>query len=159
MIGEPYLLLKWVHILSSTVLFGTGIGTAFQMVFAMRTGKVETVHSVASGVVLADWIFTLPAGVLQPLSGLALALMLGYSLMESWLVLTYLLYVLAFACWLPVVRLQIRIRDIAGQALTQGAPIPDAARRAYKMWCWLGWPAFTALIAVFWLMVRRPELW
>ncbi len=156
---DPYLVLKWIHILSSTVLFGTGMGTAFQMVRAMRTDRVETIHSVASGVVVADWIFTTPAGIVQPLSGLTLVWLAGYHWAEPWLLLTYALYALAFACWAPVVRLQIRIRDLAGGALAQGAPLPGAARRHYRLWFALGWPAFLALLAVFWLMVAEPPLW
>lgn len=156
---DPYLLARWLHILSSTVLFGTGIGTAFQMVWAMRTGKVETVHSVASGVVWADWLFTTPAGIAQPLTGLWLIYIAGYSFVEPWLLATYALYVLAFICWAPVVHLQIRIRDLAGAALATGAPLPDDARRLYRIWFALGWPAFAALAGVFWLMVSRPALW
>ncbi|MDH3262554.1 MAG: DUF2269 domain-containing protein [Paracoccaceae bacterium] len=152
-----YLVLKWLHILSSTVLFGTGIGTAFQMVFAMRTGRVETVHAVASGVVRADWLFTAPAGVLQPATGVALALVAGYALTEPWLVLTYAAYVLAFACWAPVVWLQIRIRDLAGRALAEGRPLPEEVQRLYRIWFTLGWPAFGALVGVFWLMVSKPD--
>ncbi len=151
-----YLTLKWLHILSSTLLFGTGIGTAFQMVRAMRTGRVETIHSVASSVVLADWIFTTPAGVLQPLTGLALIHLTGHAPSEPWLLLTYAAYLLAFACWAPVVRLQIRIRDLAGAALAEGRPLPDEARRLYRLWFALGWPAFAALTGVFWLMVAKP---
>ena len=154
---DPYLTAKWLHILSSTVLFGTGIGTAFQMVWAMRTGRVETIHSVASGVVVADWIFTTPAGIFQPLSGLWLIHLAGYGLTEPWLVATYALYLLAFCCWAPVLHLQIRIRDLAGEALATGAPLPAAARRAYRIWFALGWPAFSALVAVFWLMVNKPD--
>jgi uncharacterized membrane protein len=153
---DPYLALKWLHILSSTVLFGTGIGTAFQMVWAMRTGRVETIHSVASGVVMADWLFTTPAGVIQPATGIALALMAGWSLAEPWLLATYAAYVLAFLCWAPVVHLQIRIRDLAGRALAEGAPLPAEAWRLYRIWFALGWPAFAALVAVFWLMVSKP---
>ena len=156
---DPYLFAKWLHILSSTVLFGTGIGTAFQMVWAMRTKKVETIHSVTSGVVVADWIFTTPAGILQPLTGLWLIYLTGYSLSEPWLILTYALYVLAFACWFQVVRLQIRIRDLAREALSQGTPLPEAASSAYKKWFVLGWPAFIGLTIVFWLMVSKPALW
>jgi uncharacterized membrane protein len=152
-----YLTLKWLHILSSTVLFGTGIGTAFQMVWAMRTGRVETIHSVASGVVVADWLFTTPAGILQPLTGLALVHLAGYSASEPWLLLTYAGYVLAFACWAPVVHLQIRIRDLAGTALATGTPLPVEARRLYRIWFALGWPAFGALVGIFWLMVSRPD--
>lgn len=154
---DPYFLLKWLHILSSTVLFGTGIGTAFQMICAMRTGRIETIHSVASGVVMADWIFTAPAGIIQPLSGLALIRQQGWSLTEPWLLATYALYIVAFACWAPVVQLQIRIRNLAAESLATGAPLPDAARRAYRVWFTLGWPAFLALIGVFWLMVAKPD--
>ena len=156
---DPYLTAKWLHILSSTVLFGTGIGTAFQMVWAMRTSQIGTIHSVASGVVVADWLFTTPAGIIQPLTGLWLIHLSGYALTESWLVVTYGLYLLAFACWAPVVHLQIRIRDHAAQALHEGTPLPAEARRAYRLWFVLGWPAFGALIAVFWLMVSKPALW
>lgn len=129
------------------------------MVWAMRTGRVETIHSVASGVVMADWIFTTPAGVIQPLTGLWLIHLQGWSLTEPWLLLSYALYLLAFLCWAPVVHLQMRIRDLAGQALGAGAPLPQAARRAYALWFALGWPAFAALTLVFWLMVTKPSLW
>ncbi|KZY44170.1 hypothetical protein A3731_33795, partial [Roseovarius sp. HI0049] len=130
---DPYLLAKWLHILSSTVLFGTGIGTAFQMVWAMRTGRLETIHSVASGVVVADWLFTLPAGIVQPLTGLWLVHLAGYGAGEPWLVATYGLYLVALAAWVPVVRLQIRIRDMAGEALVREEPLPGAARRAFRV--------------------------
>lgn len=156
---DPYLLAKWAHILSSTVLFGTGIGTAFQMVWAIRTRRVETVHSVASGVVVADWIFTTPAGLLQPLSGIWLVYLLGFSLFEPWLIVTYVLYVVAFACWLPVVFLQIRIRDLAKEALEHGTALPERIFTAFRVWFILGWPAFSALIVVYWLMVAKPQLW
>jgi len=156
---DPYLIAKTLHILSSTILFGTGIGTAFQMVWAMRTRRVETIHSVASGVVWADWLFTTPAGIIQPLTGLWLVYLAGYALSEPWLVTTYLLYVLAFVCWAPVVHLQIRIRDLSGAALAEQASLPPAAYRAYRIWFALGWPAFAALIGVFWLMVAKPALW
>jgi len=156
---DPYLTLKYLHILSSTVLFGTGMGTAFQMVWAWRTGKVQTIHSVASGVVIADWIFTTPAGIIQPLTGVAIIYVAGYSWNEPWLLLTYALYVVAFICWAPVVHLQIRIRDMAAKALENNTPLPARASRYFRIWFLLGWPAFAALLAVFWLMVHKPPLW
>lgn len=155
---DPYLTARWLHILSSTVLFGTGIGTAFQMVWAMRTGRVETIHAVASGVVIADWIFTTPAGVIQPLTGLWLIHLAGYKPTETWLLITCALYILAFLCWAPVVLLQLKIRDLAGVALATNTPLPAAAQRYFRIWCALGVPAFTALVAMFWLMVNRPEI-
>ena len=156
---DPFLVAKWLHILSSTVLFGTGIGTAFQMVWAMKTGRVETIYSVSSGVVLADWLFTTPAGIFQPFSGIWLVYLLGYSLLEPWLIVTYILYLIAFACWLPVVGLQIRIRNYAKQSYEDGAPLPDAAKADFRRWFILGWPAFTALIIIYWLMIAKPPLW
>lgn len=154
---QAYEIAKWLHILSSTILFGTGLGTAFQMVMAMRTGRVETVHSVASAVVLADWLFTTPAGLIQPATGAWMIALAGWPPAAPWLLAAYALYILAFACWAPVVLLQIRIRDLAAQALAAGTPLPGEARRLYRLWLALGWPAFLALVAVFWLMVTKPS--
>ncbi|MCA0870942.1 DUF2269 domain-containing protein [Seohaeicola saemankumensis] len=153
---DPYLTAKWLHILSSTVLFGTGIGTAFQMVWAMRGNDPRVIARVSSGVVLADWIFTTPAGLAQPATGIWLIWQAGHDPWSGWLVAAYVLYLLAFACWAPVVRLQIRIRDLARIAATANRPLPVEARRAYRIWFALGWPAFAALIAIFWLMVVKP---
>jgi uncharacterized membrane protein len=152
---DAYLIAKWLHILSATVLFGTGIGTAFQMVWAMRGNRAEVVAGVGSGVVAADWLFTLPAGIVQPLTGFWLAHLAGWSLTAPWLLLTYALYLVALAAWLPVVWLQYRIRDLCRAA--GPGPVPDKARRLYRIWFLLGWPGFGALVAVFWLMVSRPD--
>lgn len=153
---DPYLLAKWLHILSATVLFGAGLGTAFSMVWAMRSDRAEVVGSVASGVVVADWIFTTPAGVLQPLTGLWLIHLTGFSPWEDWLLLTYGLYALAFLAWAPVVWLQYRIRDLALAAAP--GPLPNGARRHYRIWCALGVPGFGTLVGVFWLMLSKPDL-
>ncbi|WGI21075.1 DUF2269 domain-containing protein [Amylibacter sp. IMCC11727] len=155
---DLYLIAKWIHILSSTVLFGTGIGTAFQMVWAWRSQNPQTIAHVSGGVVIADWLFTTPAGLVQPLSGLALIALQGWSLNAPWLLATYALYVLAFICWAPVVHLQIRIRNLARTAAQNNAPLPPEARRAFRLWFALGWPAFAALVAIFWLMISKPDL-
>lgn len=151
---DAYLLAKTLHILSATVLFGTGIGTAFQMVWAMRGDRAEVVAGVGMGVVAADWLFTLPAGLVQPLTGLWLAHLAGWSLTEPWLILTYALYLIAFVAWAPVVWLQYRIRDLCRAA--PPGPVPQEARRLYHLWFLLGWPGFGALVAVIWLMVSKP---
>ncbi len=156
---DPYLLAKWLHILSSTILFGTGIGTAFQMVWVMRGGDAQQVSGVADGVVIADWLFTTPAGVIQPLTGAWLIWLAGHDWTAPWLLVTYALYLLAFLCWAPVVHLQIRIRDLATKAAKEGTPLPPDAYRAYRNWFALGWPAFAALVAIYWLMVTKPPLW
>jgi uncharacterized membrane protein len=154
-----YFLIKTVHILSATVLFGTGIGTAFQMWRAHLSGDSRAIASTARSVVVADWLFTTPAIVIQPLTGLALAHMAGVDLLSSWLVATYGLYVIAGVCWLPVVGLQLRVRDLARKAVNENTPLPESYFKSMRFWFALGWPAFGALIVIFWLMVARPELW
>lgn len=156
---DPYLALKWIHILSSTVLFGTGMGTAFHMWMAHRRGDARAIATVAGNVVLADWLFTLPAGIVQPATGFTMVLMAGFDPRESWLVATYALYLLALACWVPVVILQMHARSLAAVAAAEGAPLPPAYHRIMRRWFVLGWPAFAALIVVFWLMVAKPSLW
>ena len=156
---DLYFLLKWVHILSSTVLFGFGAGTAYYFWMAHLSRDARTIARVGSMVVTADWIFTGTSGVLQPLSGLALIFNAGYDPAASWLVVTYLLYVLAFACWAPVVWLQIRARDLAAAAAKTETPLPPEYFRAMRLWFALGWPAFLGLLGIFWLMVAKPELW
>lgn len=154
-----YLLLKTIHILSSTVLFGTGMGTAFQMWKAHRDGDVHAIAAVNRNVVLADWLFTTPAVIIQPLTGWLLLRAAGFDPMAPWLVLTYGLYLLAGACWLPVVFIQLRLRDLAQAAAHAGTPLDAHYWRLYRIWFWLGWPAFGGLVVVFWLMVAKPPLW
>lgn len=156
---EPYLVAKWIHVLGSTVLFGTGLGTAFFLWSAERSGDARTVAIAAARVVRADWIFTLGSGVAQPMSGAWLIAVVGYDPMDSWLVAAYGLYLLALGCWMPVVWLQIRIRDLAAAAASEGKPLPPLFRRYFRWWFALGWPAFLGLLVVFALMIARPKLW
>lgn len=154
-----YGVIKTLHILSSTVLFGTGMGTAFQMWAAHRRGDVHVLAAVNRQVVLADWCFTTPAVIVQPLTGLWLVHLANFDPWAPWLVLTYALYLLAGACWLPVVFIQLRLARMAEAAAATGTPLPDNYWRLYCIWFWLGWPAFGGLVVVFWLMVTKPALW
>jgi len=156
---DLYLLLKWVHILSSTVLFGFGAGTAYYFWMAHLSRDARTIAKVGSMVVTADWLFTGSSGIAQPLSGLLLAANAGYDLGASWLVVTYLLYGVALACWVPVVWLQIRARDLARAAVVADTELPPDYFRVMRLWFALGWPAFLGLVGVFWLMVFKPDLW
>ena len=153
------LTLKWVHIVSSTVLFGTGLGTAFQGWFAHRTGEPKVIAAVFRNIVRADWLFTATSGVIQPLSGVLLARAMGFDLKESWLVAAFALYGLAALCWFPVVWIQMKARDLAADAAVAGVPLPALYGRLMRLWFALGWPAFLALLGVFWLMVKKPALW
>lgn len=152
-----YDLLKLIHILSAAVLFGTGAGIAFFMVVAHRTGRADVVAATARIVVLADFVFTTPAVIIQPLSGFALMMVQGYRPFEPWLLAAYGLYALIGACWLPVVAIQLHIRSLANAATTQGGPLPPAYHRLFRIWFWLGWPAFAGVLGIYWLMVSRPQ--
>jgi len=152
-----YLTIKWLHILSSTVLFGTGAGTAFFMLMANRSGDVRAIAWATRTVVLADWLFTTPAVIFQPLSGIALVYLAHYPLTALWLVAALALYVVAGACWLPVVWLQLRMRALAQAAVAQNAALPDIYHRYFRWWFGLGCLAFPAVIAIFWLMVTTPD--
>ncbi len=153
---SAYEVVKTLHVLSGAIIFGTGLGTAFVMWRADRGGDLAAIAFAARHTVIADWLFTTPAVIFQPLSGLWLAGQAGFSLGEGWLLWTYGLYALAAACWLPVVRLQLRLRDLAGEAAAAGAPLPPGYRRAMIAWFRLGWPAFIAMLAIFYLMVAKP---
>jgi uncharacterized membrane protein len=151
-----YLVVKWLHILSSTLLFGTGLGSAWYMFLASRTGDARVVAAVARLVVLADWVFTTTTIVFQPLSGWYMARLAGIPLTARWITWTLALYVLAGVCWLPVVWLQMRMRDMAREAAAQGLPLPPLYRRFFHWWTALGVPAFIAMVAIFYLMVAKP---
>ncbi len=157
--SDPYLWLKWVHILSATVLFGTGLGSALHMWLTHLRRDPRAMAVVARNVVLVDWLFTAPSGAVQPLSGLSLVYLGGADPFESWLVISYVLYAVAALCWFPVVRLQTRIRDIAAAAAADEVELPPEYHHYMRIWFWLGWPAFVSLLAVFALMVMRPSLW
>jgi uncharacterized membrane protein len=154
---DPVVLVKWVHVVSSTVLFGTGLGTAYYMLLAWRSGRPLIAAAVGRMVVRADWIFTLTAGIVQPATGIALILLEGWDPHSGWLVVTYILYAVAFVCWVPVLVLQIQATRIAA-ALPDGVPLPEAYHRRMRIWFLLGWPAFVALLGVFYLMIAKPDL-
>lgn len=150
-----YLLLKWIHIVSATILFGTGIGSAFYMFMANRSKDTTSIYFATRHVVIADWIFTTPAIIVQFLSGLALMHVTGYTLEDAWLLWSIGLYFFAGACWLPVVWMQIRMRDIAKSARQTGEPLPARYWQFDRWWIILGALAFPAVIVIFWLMVTK----
>ena len=153
---STFLLLKWVHILSSVLLVGTGFGSAFYLYFIHRTRNTHAIAEVSRLVVKADFWFTAPAVVVQPLSGLAMISLAGYPLTQTWLLWTYALYALAGACWLPVVWLQIRMAAMAATAVHHSASLPTRYWQYARYWEWLGYPAFLAMFAIYALMVFKP---
>jgi uncharacterized membrane protein len=150
-----YMALKTLHILSMVLLFGTGLGSAFYKWMADRSGNVAHIAATNRHVVLADWVFTTPTVIFQPLSGLAMVYIAGYPLSTPWIAISLVLFCFAGACWLPVVWLQIRMREMSTAAATDQTALPDAYWRMARYWFWLGLPAFTAMVLVVALMVFK----
>ena len=151
-----YITLKYLHILSSTLLFGTGLGSAFYMFFTNRSGDVRAIAVVSRRVVWADWLFTTPTAIIQPATGLYLVHLTGLPLSTAWIAWSLALFVLAGSCWLPVVRIQIRMARIAERAVKEGAELPPLFWRYHRIWTALGVPAFIAFVVIFYLMTAKP---
>lgn len=154
---EYYLPLKMLHIISSTLLFGTGLGTAFFMWRADRGGELSLMAATAKSVVLADWVFTAPAVIIQPLSGLAMMAIAGIPITTTWIMWSLALYVLVGLCWLPVVWIQMRVAKLLNEAEQLSAATNDTYKQYMKWWYALGWPAFIAVMGVFYLMIFKPN--
>jgi uncharacterized membrane protein len=152
-----YLLVKTVHILSSVLLVGTGFGSAFYMFFANRSRKLAAQAVVARLVVLADWLFTTPTIFIQPLTGLLLVHWAGWPLTAPWILWSIGLYIVAGACWLPVMWLQIEMKRMAEESLRLDKGLPDRYWRYARRWEMLGYPAFVAMLAIYFLMVVKPS--
>ena len=155
---NTYLLLKFLHIISGTVLFGTGIGIAFFKLSTDRSGNIKAIQVVAERIVLADLIFTTPAVIVQPVTGFYLAYIAGFPMASGWIMYAFFLYVVAGCCWLPVLWLQIKMRDIARISDKQNVQLPQQYWKYSRIWFWLGVPAFGAITIVYWLMVFKPTL-
>jgi uncharacterized membrane protein len=153
-----YFVLKFVHLVGAAVLLGTGAGIAFFLLIAHRTGEVRVIAAVARFVVIADFLFTATAVVVQPATGVALALHVGYGLEQGWIELSILLYLVVGAFWLPVLWMQLRMRDLAADAAVRDAALPAEYHRLFRWWFAFGFPAFAAVLAIYWLMITRPEL-
>jgi uncharacterized membrane protein len=151
-------LLRFIHVIGATVLFGAGLGIAFFMVMAHRTGDPARIAHVAETVVIADTVFTATAVVLQPITGVLLARAIGWPVSEGWIVFSAVLYVVTGLFWLPVVAIQVRLRNLARAAAASGTPLPKAYHRLYRIWFAFGFPAFFAVLGIFWLMLTRPAI-
>jgi uncharacterized membrane protein len=151
-------LTRWLHVIGACVLLGTGAGIAFFMVMAQRTNDARVIAHVADTVVIADWVFTASAVVLQPVTGVLLAEAIGWRLTEPWLALSLVLYVVVGVFWLPVVWIQHRLRALARAAAARGSGLPPEYRRLYRIWFAAGFPAFAGVLAILWLMLARPLL-
>lgn len=150
--------LRWIHVIGACVLLGTGAGIAFFMVMAHRSNDARLIAQTARIVVIADYLFTTSAVIVQPITGFLLAEMIGWRLSEEWLAISLILYAVTGCFWLPVVWMQQKMRKLADEAARKGAPLPAAYHALYKMWFAFGFPAFFSVLAIIWLMTNRPVL-
>jgi uncharacterized membrane protein len=155
---DLHLLLKFAHVVGAAVLLGTGAGIAFFMLMAHLKGDPVVTAGVARIVVIADFLFIATTVVAQPITGALLVYVAGYSPGAGWIVFSVVLYLIAGAFWLPVVRMQIRMRDLAAEAALHGKPLPDSYHRLFRTWFVFGFPAFAAVLAIFWLMIAKPTI-
>lgn len=155
---NTYLALKWLHIVSATILFGTGLGTAFFMWRAMASDNIQAISVVADNVVRADNWFTTPAVIIQPITGIWLAQLLGIPLTTPWLGASLVLFVLVGCCWIPVVFVQHRVARLARVSASHGPTVGPEIRNLMRWWYRLGWPAFITVLVIFYLMVFKPVL-
>ena len=154
-----YLTFKTLHVLSMVLLFGTGLGSAFYKLMADYSGDVHSIMTTNRHVVLADWLFTTPTIIIQPVTGYYMLSQTHYPLTTPWLLTSIVLFLIAGACWLPVVVLQIRMRDISAQSASNQTALPVLYFRYARIWFWLGIPACVAMILIVYLMVEKPILW
>ena len=152
-----YFVLKFLHIIGASVLLGTGAGIVFFMVRAHLGRNAGVIAGVAGIVVIADFVFTATAVVVQPITGALLVLDVGYAFSDAWVLWSLIFYVLAGVFWLPVVVMQARMRDLACAAVTAGTDLPPAYHRLFRCWFAFGLPAFAAVLAIFWLMIAKPQ--
>jgi uncharacterized membrane protein len=150
-----YVTVKWLHVLSATILFGAGVGSAFHFVLAVIGRDVRDIASTAKHVVLQDWLFTATTAVFQPLSGFWMMHIGHMPASTPWIHASLWLYALAIACWLPVVWMQLRLRDVAADAARDGSALPRSWWAMFAAWVALGAVAFVAFIAIFHLMVAK----
>lgn len=154
---DSYLLLKMIHILSAVVVTGTGAGIAFFMFMANRSNNPQAIYVTAKTVILGDWIFTTPAVITQIVTGILLMNKLNYSFTSSWFYWVIGLFGFVGICWLPVLRIQYRLRQLAEQSL-QSNQVKLEFKKLMRIWTLLGIPAFSAILVIFWLMIFKPFL-
>lgn len=152
-----YLAIKWLHVVSATILFGTGIGIAFFKWYSDRMNDARASAFVLAIVVKADLWFTAPSVVVQLATGLWMVRVSGWSLHDAWLMGALILYSLVGVCWLPVLWLQYRMLELAREAATGNSALTARYHLYRRWWTMLGVPAFAAILVIFYLMIFKPR--
>lgn len=150
-----YEVVKFVHLIGMVLLLGAGGGSAYYKYMTDRYGSLDSIVLMNRHIVLADWLFTTPAVIIQPISGMILASMLQIPLSQLWLKLSILLYLFSVVLWLVAVYLQIKMKKLALQAQQNNSPLPSLYTRYARIWFWIGFPSFLSMMAIVGLMVFR----
>jgi uncharacterized membrane protein len=151
-----YFLAKYLHVLGAVVILGTGIGIAFFMLMAHRSGNVAFIARTAAIVVIADILFTLTAVLLQPITGALLMQLSATSFADRWLFTSLALFVIAGLFWIPVIFMQIEMRNLASVAAAQSQPLPPRYFFLFRLWFLFGFPGFGSVMLILWLMIAKP---
>jgi uncharacterized membrane protein len=151
-----YFAIKYLHVLGAIVILGTGTGIAFFMLMAHRTGDATFIAKTAEVVVIADMIFTLTAVLLQPVSGGLLMMLSSTSITEGWIMISLGLYAVAGLFWVPVIFMQIEMRDLARVAAGKSTLLPPRYFTLFRRWFLFGIPGFGSVMAILWLMIAKP---
>jgi uncharacterized membrane protein len=152
-----YFLVKYLHVLGAIVILGTGGGIAFFMLMAHRSRDPAFIARTAATVVIADMLFTLTAVILQPITGAVLMALSATSLSERWLLTSLALYAVAGLFWIPVIFMQIEMRDLARKAEAAGEPLPPRYFALFRRWFLFGIPGFGSVMIILWLMIAKPN--
>jgi uncharacterized membrane protein len=153
----PYFVVKYLHVLGAIIILGTGAGIAFFMLMAHRSREAAFIARTAAIVVLADMLFTLTAVILQPVTGGALMLLSQVALTERWLMASLVLYAVAGVFWIPVIFMQIEMRDLARIAESEGQALTQRYFTLFRRWFLFGIPGFGSVMLILWLMIAKPD--
>lgn len=153
------LLVKALHVLSATIFFGAGLMSAFWKFRGDLSGDPRVIDWAQKQVVLADWVFTVPSGVISPLTGAYLVSVYGLPWTTPWVLASLGGYLGAMVLWLPAAWIQIELRKMTKVALESGAALPKRFHRLNRVWLLLGVPAFGVSVFIIFAMVAKPTLW
>ena len=152
-----YFIIKYLHVLGAIVILGTGSGIAFFMLTAHRSGDAAFIARTAASVVIADIVFTASAVILQPVTGALLMSMSATAFEARWLMTSLLLYVVAGLFWIPVIFMQVEMRDLARAANAKNQALPSRYFMLFRRWLLFGIPGFGSVMVILWLMIAKPE--
>jgi len=150
-------MIRLLHIVSSALMFGVGLGAFWFMVTAARSGSPAAVAITTRNAVRAEWFIAAPVALIQPTTGYLLMVQLGYPLHSTWFYAVATLYIIAGMCWVYLVKAELKMRGLAA-AHSASIALPDEFGVLFRRWTWLALGSFAGVLGIFWLMVFRPGL-